>query len=51
MWFNPKSAGVKTGLSYVGLDVSDTQQAAERLQRFVLYFCRAFPEPKKRKVF
>ncbi|WP_406812237.1 D-serine ammonia-lyase [Histophilus somni] len=49
MWFNPKSAEVKTGLSYVGLDLSDTQQAAERLQRFAPYFCRAFPETQKTK--
>lgn len=43
-WFNPNITNFKEGLPYVGLTQEDSQQAAERLQRFAPYLCKAFPE-------
>ncbi|WP_140920284.1 D-serine ammonia-lyase [Limnobaculum xujianqingii] len=43
-WFNPRATTLKEGLPYVGLNISDVQQAEARLKRFAPYLCKAFPE-------
>ncbi|TCP93373.1 D-serine ammonia-lyase [Cricetibacter osteomyelitidis] len=43
-WFNPNITTTSEGLSYVGLQRKDTQDATERLSRFAPYFVKAFPE-------
>ncbi|MBD1556163.1 D-serine ammonia-lyase [Vibrio sp. S9_S30] len=43
-WFNPNVTSLEEGLPYVGLGLSDIQQASSRLNRFAPYISEVFPE-------
>ncbi|HEM8292248.1 TPA: D-serine ammonia-lyase [Providencia stuartii] len=43
-WFNPNATTTEAGLPYVGLTISDVQDAEARLNRFAPYLMKAFPE-------
>lgn len=43
-WFNPNATTTEAGLPYVGLSLSDVQDAEARLNRFAPYLMKAFPE-------
>ncbi|MGY0216158.1 D-serine ammonia-lyase [Endozoicomonadaceae bacterium StTr2] len=44
VWFNHKATSLEQGLPYVGLTVSDVNDASQRLQRFSRFIADAFPE-------